>query len=132
MTVVIRRIRYSFAVVGVPVSSQGSRESKKRYQQLVAQEAIKSVPSPIEDKQKVRIEIDWFSEGFENKPDSDNIAKPIIDALKGIVFADDKQVQSHVVRKHDTLGVMTFQMEPLLIVEPLLNGNNDYVFIRIY
>jgi len=132
MTVVFRRIRHSFPVIGVPVSSQSSRESKKRYQQLVAQEATKSVPSPIEDKEKVRIEIDWFSEGFENKPDSDNIVKPIIDALKGILFADDRQVESHIARRHDTLGVMTFQMEPLLIIEPLLNGNNDYVFIRIY
>jgi hypothetical protein len=132
MTVVIRRIRHSFVIIGVPVSLQADSRSKRRYQQLVGQEATKSLASPIRDKETVKIEIDWFSEGFKNKPDADNIAKPIIDALKGIVFADDKQVQSHVVRKHDTLGVMTFQMEPLLIVEPLLNGNNDYVFIRIY
>jgi crossover junction endodeoxyribonuclease RusA len=132
MTIVIRRIRHSFAVIGVPVSSQSSKESRKRYQQLVAQEAAKSVKSPIKDNEKVKIEIDWFSEGFENKPDADNIAKPIIDALKGIVFPDDKQVESHTIRKHDVLGVIRFDMEPLSIVDPLLNGNNDYVFIRIY
>jgi len=132
MTVVFRRIRYSFAVVGIPASSQGSTESKRRYQRLVAQEATRSVPNPVGQEEKVKVEIDWFSEGFENKPDSDNIAKPIIDALKGIVFADDRQVQSHVVRKHDTLGVMHFHREPLSIIEPLLDGSNDYAFIRIY
>jgi ribosomal protein L14E/L6E/L27E len=132
MTVVVRRIRQSFVVIGVPVSSQGSKESRKRYQQLVSQEAAKSVASLIKDKEKVKVEIDWFSEGFENKPDADNIAKPIIDALKGIVFTDDKQVESHTVRKHDTLGVISLWREPLSIVEPLLDGNRDYVFVRIY
>jgi len=132
MTVVIRRVRLSFVVIGVPVSSQGSNASIKRYQRVVAQEATKNVASPIEGKEKVKVEIDWFSEGFNNKPDVDNIAKPIIDALKGIVFTDDKQVESHTVRKHDSLGVMSFWREPLSIAKPLLDGDNDYVFIRIY
>ena len=132
MTVVIRHIRHSFTVIGLPVSLQSSKESRKRYQQSVAQEAAKSILSPIDDKENVKIEIDWFTEGFDNKPDADNIAKPIIDALKGIVFIDDKHVESYTVRKHDTLGVISFHREPLSIVEPLLNGNNDYVFIRIY
>jgi hypothetical protein len=125
-------IRHSFAVIGVPVSSQSSKESRRRYQQLVAQEAAKSPVSTIESEEKVKIEIDWFSEGFNNKPDADNIAKSIIDALKGIVFTDDKQVESHTVRKHDTLGVTSFWREPLSIAEPLLDGNGDYVFVRIY
>lgn len=138
MAVVIRRIRHSFAVIGVPVSLEAGRRSRRskeryqRYQQLVAQEAAKSVASPIEDKEKVKVEVDWFTEGLENKPDVDNIAKPIIDACKGIVFTDDKQVESCIVRQHDGLGVIRFDMEPLSIVEPLLNGNDDYVFIRIY
>lgn len=132
MTVVIRHIRHSFSVNGVPVSSQGSKESRRRYKEAVAHQAAKNIVSPIDDKDNVKVEIDWFTEGFANKPDTDNIAKPIIDALKGIAFTDDRQVKSHIVRKHDTLGVIHFQREPLSIVEPLLNGNNDYVFIRIY
>lgn len=138
MTVVMRRIRHSFAVIGVPVSAQTrtrshiSRERYQRYQRLVAQEATKRVANPIEDREKVKVEIDWFTEGLKNKPDADNIAKPIIDALKGIVFTDDKQVESCIVRRHDTLRVIASHMEPLSIVDPLLDGNDDYVFIRIY
>lgn len=99
---------------------------------MVAQEAAKSVSSPIPHQQKVRIEIDWFSQGFDNRPDADNMAKPIIDALKGILFTDDKQVESYTVRKHSTLGPIHFWREPLSIVEPLLAGTNDYVFVRVY
>jgi len=132
MTTIVRQIKHGFAVIGKPVSLQSSSRSKQRYQRVVIQAAGKSVASPIKGEEKVKIEIDWFSEGFENKPDADNIAKPILDALKGIVFADDKQVESHTVRKHDTLGVISFWREPLSIIEPLLYGNKDYIFIRIY
>ena len=132
MTVVIRHIRHSFSVDGVPVSSQASRQSRRRYKQSVAHEAANSIVSPINDKDTVIIEIDWFTQGLANEPDTDNIAKPIIDALKAILFTDDRQVQSHTVRKHDTSGPLSFQREPLSIVDPLLNGNYDYVLVRIY
>jgi len=132
MTVVIRRIRHAFPVIGSPVSLQSSHRSKQQFQQLVAQAASKSVASPIKDKERVKVEIDWFSEGIKNKPDADNIAKPILDALKGVIYSDDKQVESLTVRKHDTLGVISFWEEPLSIVEPLLDGIKDYIFVRIY
>ena len=132
MTVIIRRIRHSFAVIGLPVSQQASPKSKRQYQTTVAKAASNSVVSPIKDAEKIKIEIDWFSEGFQNKPDVDNIIKPIQDALKGIVFTDDKQVESVVARKHDTLSVIYFMREPLCLVEPLMNGHNEYVFVRVY
>ena len=132
MTVIFRRIRYSFAVIGSPVSHQGSPKSKQRYQATVAKAASNSVVSPIKDDERIKIEIDWFSEGFQNKPDVDNIIKPILDSLKGIVFTDDKQVESVVARKYDTVSVISFMREPLCLIEPLLNGHKEYIFVRIY
>jgi len=132
MTVIVRRIRYSFAVIGLPVSTQSSSRSKRQYQTVVAKAATKSVVSTIRGSERIKIEIDWFSEGFQNKPDVDNIIKPIQDALKGIVFADDNQVESIVARRHDTLGVIRFMREPLCLVEPLMSGHREYVFVRVY
>lgn len=132
MTVIVRRIRYSFAVIGSPVSAQGSSRSKRQYRTTVARVARENVASPIRGNERIKIEIDWFSEGFQNKPDVDNIIKPIPDALKGIVFADDKQVESVVARKHDILSVIHFMEEPLCIIEPLINGHKEYIFVRIY
>ncbi len=132
MTVIIRKIRYGVAVIGSPISLQASHESNQQYQATVSEAASKIVVSPIRADEKVKIEIDWFSGGFQNKPDIDNIIKPILDALKGIVFGDDNQVESIVARKYNTLGVNRFMREPLCIIEPLLDGHKDYVFVRIY
>jgi len=132
MTVIIRQIRRSFAVIGLPVSVQGGSKSKQQYQTTVAKAASTSMVSPIKGDERIKIEIDWFSGGFQNKPDVDNIIKPIQDALKGIVFTDDKQVESVVARKHDTLSVIYFMREPLCLIEPLMNGCKEYVFVRIY
>ena len=132
MTVIVRRIKYGFAVIGLPVSTQSSAKSKQQYQTKVAEAASKSVASPIRDNEKIKIEIDWFSGGFQNKPDVDNIIKPIQDALKGILFVDDKQVESIVARRHDTLSVIYFVIEPLCLIEPLMNGHREYVFVRVY
>lgn len=132
MTVVVRRIRYSFAVLVPPLSQQANSKSKRQYQMTVAKAASSSVVSPVQTDERIKIEIDWFSEGFQNKPDVDNIIKPILDALKGVVFVDDNQVESVKARKHDTSSIILFMREPLCLVEPLMNGHKEYVFVRIY
>jgi hypothetical protein len=125
-------MKHSFAVIGLPVSTQSSPKSKQQYQTTVAEAASKSVASPIRVNEKTKIEIDWFSDGFQNKPDVDNIIKPIQDALKGILFVDDKQVESITARRHDILGAIHFMREPLCLVEPLMSGHREYVFVRVY
>jgi len=132
MTTVIRHIRCGFAVIGLPVSQQANSKSKRQYQRTVAKAASNNVESPIQANERIKIEIDWFSEGFQNKPDVDNIIKPIQDALKGIAFADDNQVESVEARKHDTTSIIRFMREPLCLVKPLINGCVEYVFVRIY
>jgi len=132
MTVIIRPIKHSFSVLGCPASAQSSPKTKNQYKMLVAKAASTNVGKPAERSQKVKIEIDWFSEGFSNKPDADNIIKPIQDALKGIVYDDDNQVESVTSRKHDCNSVVTFTREPLCIVEPLVKGHPEYIFVRIY
>ena len=130
--IIARHMKHSFAVIGIPVSTQSSPETKRIYQTAVAKSANKNVIDVIKDSKGIRIELDWFSEDFRNKPDVDNIIKPIQDALKGIVFLDDNQVESVIARRHDTSGMIRFHEEPLCIIEPLLTGHSEYVFIRIY
>lgn len=132
MTVIIRRPKYSFTVIGRPFSMQSSNHSQRRYKELVKAAAQNSVSKTIEIPQKIKIEIDWFAQGSQDRPDVDNIIKPIQDALKGIIFDDDSQVESVIARKHDVNSVMHFSREPLFIVEPLRQGNVEYIFVRIY
>lgn len=130
--IIIRQMKYGFAVMGSPVSAQSSPNSKRKYQMKVAEAASSNIASATGADTNIKIEIDWFADGFHNKPDVDNILKPIQDALKGIVFPDDNQVENIVVRKHDTLDMIRFHDEPLAIISPLLSGYKDYIFIRIY
>ena len=48
------------------------------------------------------VSITWVCERFQpegDQPDVDNIAKPITDALKGVVYADDAHVTDVLCRR---------------------------------
>ena len=45
--------------------------------------------------------ITYFSRSAPDKFDVDNTSKPILDALKGLVYTDDFQVTDLVFRKRD-------------------------------
>lgn len=62
---------------------------------------IAHFPIPKSTSKKKRAEIDGKS--YTGKPDCDNIAKIILDALNGIAFDDDSQVSFlHVRKLYDT------------------------------
>jgi crossover junction endodeoxyribonuclease RusA len=125
-------MRHGFPVMGRPASVQSSPSSKRQYKMQVALAARSSLDKPVDTGQRIKIEIDWFTQDVANTADVDNIIKPIQDALGGIVFLDDCQVESVTARKHDATGVMRFMEEPLCIVRPLMNGHEEYIFVRIY
>lgn len=58
----------------------------------------------------------YGSQFFTNRPDSDNIAKLLGDALNGIVWRDDAQIVSLHVSKAYAVTPMTF-----VLVTPLMN-----------
>jgi Holliday junction resolvase RusA-like endonuclease len=48
----------------------------------------------------VTIEVKALAEGYTKRPDIDNLAKSVKDALKGIVYADDSQiVEAHLFKR---------------------------------
>mgnify|MGYP003594920071 CR=1 FL=1 len=119
----------SFTVFGVPVAQGRPRASAKNgfvklydpeksrsYKELVYSEAVKVRPGvPMANELSVVITAyfpipksksnKWQKEalsGYINpttKPDTDNIAKIILDSVNGILFIDDKQVVELTVRK---------------------------------
>jgi hypothetical protein len=125
-------MRHGFPVAGCPVSVQSTPSSKRRYRALVADAARNTISEPVASSKRITIEIDWFTPGFESKPDVDNIIKPIQDALKGIVFVDDSQVEDVTARKHDLLAITSFMREPLSIIDPIIQGCKEYVYVRVY
>lgn len=88
---------FEFIVDGPPVSQQAKKASRRRdWRTRVSQAASapwNSRPAVVED---VAVAINYFcSDPWVDRRDSldvDNVPKPILDALKGIVYDDDKQV----------------------------------------
>lgn len=47
------------------------------------------------------------------RPDTDNIAKIVLDALNGLAYPDDKQVvELHVIKEYDLEGCVTVELTP--------------------
>ncbi len=95
---------FEFVVEGPPVSSQARRRSRrdewKRKVAAAARALWTMAGPPIASDVSVTI-----SHFFEGAPgDVDNLSKLIIDALKGIVLADDRQVSDLIVQRRPLAG----------------------------
>ena len=118
---------YQFIVPGAPRGKQRPKvtrngaytpEETKQYEQKVLACFLKEYPRMKPIRNRVNVHITAFFEipksygkerrerilnGLERptkKPDADNIAKIILDALNGKVILDDKQVVVLTVKKH--------------------------------
>jgi hypothetical protein len=62
--------------------------------------------------------------------DVDNIAKPIQDALKGLVYIDDDQIIDILVSKRDRLGNLRIDNRAAILAEGFARGN-DFLYIAV-
>jgi Holliday junction resolvase RusA-like endonuclease len=76
-------------------------ESGQRFEALVRERLSPDAKWPLQGPVLLAIRMGLPSDSFYAK-DIDNIAKSILDALKGLVFEDDRQVVSLYVAKHVT------------------------------
>jgi hypothetical protein len=131
MTTIIRPLLASFPVIGKPASLR-SNQTKQRWQSLIMNTAQTYQKKPLKIDVKLELQIDWFSQERKNRADVDNILKPILDALKNVIYVDDVQVLGVSARHHDLHSVLTFIGQPLEIINPLLEGKKEYIYIRAY
>ena len=91
---------FEFTIEGPPVSQQSRRRRRvARWTQDVQSAARQywSVEPPT--SAEVMVTITYF---FDSAPlDVDNVPKPILDALKGLVYNDDSQVTDLICRKRE-------------------------------
>ncbi|MFL5267769.1 MAG: RusA family crossover junction endodeoxyribonuclease [Stellaceae bacterium] len=81
----------------------------------------------------VAVLIIYFYQG-ETTLDVDNIAKSLLDALKGVLFRDDKQVSELLIRKSRlSAGFSLTGASPYLLdaIERMTKAGSDFVYIRI-
>ena len=63
-------------------------------------------------------------------PDVDNIPKPILDGLKGLVYSDDSQVTDMLSRKRSLRGVLGVQ-SPTTVLNEALGRGREFLHILV-
>lgn len=81
-------------------SDYANQNGWKPFENAVRAEIKVFIPIPKSDSKKVRSLKSSGQIRPTQKPDADNIAKSVLDALNGLAYADDKQIVTLVVDKH--------------------------------
>jgi hypothetical protein len=66
--------------------------ARTRYVEEIREAAAEAVPSPSKSR-RIDLEVFFYAE-VSLRADVDNVLKPILDALIGVVYEDDRQVRS--------------------------------------
>jgi hypothetical protein len=118
-----------FLIERRPLSLQTkNRERLQAWKEFVKSKAIEKWNSPLISNRYLHVSIVYLCD--DSPPDVDNIVKPILDALVGLVYEDDEQiadVESH--RRYLSDGIDTTNLPPLLQYG-VLNGE-ECVYVKI-
>jgi|SRR6516165_3741326 hypothetical protein len=123
-----------FVVAGAPRSANAKARSRRRWRERVshaARERLTEQSGPT--NQEVAVLIIYFYQG-DTILDVDNIAKPSLDGLKGVLFRDDQQVSELLVRKTRIMaGFSLSGASPYLLsaIERLSRSGDDFVYVRV-
>ena len=83
--------------------------------------------------------VDYFSSVMTqgDRPDVDGILKPILDAMEGIVYEDDRQVVDLCARKRNTLAEVGSVHLPLAVQEHFgqhvgtADRLGDFIYVQV-
>jgi hypothetical protein len=122
-----------FIVAGAPRSANANPRSRRRSRERVsraARECLEQDDEPTD--QDVAILIIYFYQG-ETTLDVDNMAKSLLDGLKGVLFRDDQQVSELLIRKSRFgagLSLTGASLYLLDAIERMSQAGSDFVYVR--
>jgi hypothetical protein len=125
-----------FIVVGAPRSANANARSRRRWRERVsraARERLREESEPGPTHQDASVLIIYFHQG-EATIDVDNIAKSLLDGLKGVLFRDDRQVSELRVRKTPLgvgLSLTGASLYLLQSIERMSQMSSDFVYVRV-
>ena len=103
-------IPFEFTVVGEPRSQQAHSSGRRHWQQVVRNAAAQSWTASQPTADQVSVTITYYhTRPLIDSPDVDNVPKLILDAMKTLVYEDDRQVTDLICRKRDLNGNLTYQ-----------------------
>jgi crossover junction endodeoxyribonuclease RusA len=122
-------VHLEFVVVGVPISnrSQGPNLQNWRGAVIAAARSQWNQPALITDLKAVVIN---FYNTNQPSLDLDDMSKPILDSLEGMVYADDRQIRQAELAHVYIGSAMVFVGAAPIIVASVQAGN-AFVYVRI-
>ncbi len=123
---------FEFIVEGPPLSQQ-TRDWDRlcAWRDTVRAAAMKYWPqntSPVNGR--LQITVVYYHNGIVIRMDNDNMAKPIQDALTGLVYADDNQITETRIRKTNLDGAFRVRGMSPVLAEGFCRGT-EFLYIRI-
>jgi hypothetical protein len=122
-------------IAGAPRSANANPRSRRRWREAVARaarERVRDRGGPTNED--VAILIVYFYHG-ETTLDVDNIAKSLLDGLKGLLYRDDRQVSELLVRKTQLrpgLSMTGASLYLLDAIERMSQSGSDFIYVRAY
>ncbi|MEX0727708.1 MAG: RusA family crossover junction endodeoxyribonuclease [Planctomycetaceae bacterium] len=120
-----------FIVEGTPLSAQAKHHSRRKWKLHVAASAHAALPnsfSELSGQLRVLLYVFFTTAGV----DIDNVLKPILDAMTGVVYLDDGQVIDVIAAKRylgASYGVA--DLSPILTARLKSSETFDFVFISV-
>lgn len=119
-----------FTVTGPPVSAQSKNKALKgAWINRVKNAAMRNWPTGQDPYSgPVKVTIVYFYE--VKKLDSDNLAKPILDALQGLTYHDDDQVTDVAVRRTNIEGPFRIRRMSQELADAFVVGD-EFIHVQI-
>ncbi len=115
-------------VPGTPVSVQARGEKLRAWKKKVARIARTLFDTPHPHDEFTVLITHYFNR--QPRCDTDNMSKPICDALSHIVYADDRQIVERTARHVPIRRPVVVQGMPPALALALCAGE-DFIFIRV-
>jgi Holliday junction resolvase RusA-like endonuclease len=124
---------FEIVIEGVPVSAQSNdRAALARWRGQVQTTVLRQrLDTAMLYDEPLEVTVVYFYDGFDGGLDNDNMGKPILDALEGIVYVDDRQITDTVLRKRDATDpdLPTGQAPP--VITEALQAYDSFVYVSV-
>ena len=124
-------LTFEFYRLGDPCTVQTKNTTRMRnYRQDIRRGATARWPSEVSPiTVPVRVTLSYFY--TQDIMDVDNIIKPVLDELKGLVYVDDKQVVSVTSRKINVLSPEAVVAVTSFVLISAFRSRSDFLHILV-
>lgn len=121
-------VYFEFLIPRRPLSVQAKTKNLQRWKQYVYAEAAKTWTRATIASKDVQLTLVYL---YDSDPvDTDNIIKPIQDALIGLVYDDDSRVSDVESHRRPLNGTFDLTRQPAMLIGAISSGK-ECVFVRV-